>query len=633
MNNKKSLPLSAAALAVLCATSFLASANNQADQVVVSANRFEQPISSILAPVTVVTREDIDHWQSNTVIDVLRRLPGVDISQSGGMGQQSSLFIRGTESRHVLVLIDGIRLNQAGISGSSDMSQIPISLVQRIEYIRGARSAVYGSDAVGGVVNIITRRDNDGTTLNAGIGSHSYQNYNGSTQQKIGENTTVTAAGAYTHTKGFDLAPKEVSPRQYDKDGFLSKSLWLGVEHQFSSEIIAYARAYGYDNRTSYDVSEYAGVSVDTRKLYSRTYETGLKYHQGKYSSSLMGSYGYSKDYNFDPRKGQYSESANLDESKQYNIQWGNSYLLDKGNISAGIDYQRQSIEPSSYAMINEKQTLNNTGIYLTGQYAIIDSVTAEAAIRSDHHSEFDWHTTWQSGLSWEFYDGYKLVGSYATAYKAPNLTQLYAYSSSVYGTTLGNPSLKPEESKQWEVGVEGTTGPLFWQVNAYYNDINNLIAYKAGNPISSYENIGEAEIKGIEWVGEFETGIFHHQVTYQYVDPRNKKTDKVLERRAKQQVKYQLDWAIDKVDMGLTYQYIGSRYDKDFSQYDPSTNDFKSLKLGGVSLWDLTAAYPITSHLTIRGKIANMFDKDYETAYGYRTAGREYFLTGSYNF
>ncbi|WP_272656630.1 MULTISPECIES: TonB-dependent vitamin B12 receptor BtuB [unclassified Providencia] len=628
MNNKKLLPLSAAALAVLCSIPSLASGNSQSDQLVVSANRFEQPISSILAPVTVVTREDIDHWQSNTVVDVLRRLPGVDIAQSGGMGQQSSLFIRGTESRHVLVLIDGVRLNQAGISGSSDMSQIPISLVQRIEYIRGARSAVYGSDAVGGVVNIITRRDNDGTTLNAGIGSHSYQNYNGSTQQKIGENTTVTAAGAYTHTKGFDLAPKDVSPRQYDKDGFLSKSLWLGIEHQFSSEILAYARAYGYDNRTNYDVSEYAGLSVDTRKLYNRTYETGLKYHQGKYSSSLMGSYGYSKDYNFDPRKGQYSESANLDESKQYNIQWGNSYLLDKGNISAGVDYQRQSIEPSSYAMISEKQTLNNTGIYLTGQYAIIDSVTAEAAIRSDHHSEFNWHTTWQSGLSWEFHEGYKLIGSYATAYKAPNLTQLYAYSSSAYGTTLGNPNLKPEESKQWEIGVEGTTGPLFWQVNAYHNDIDNLIAYKSGYPTSTYENIGEAEIKGVEWVGEFETGILHHQVTYQYVDPRNKKTDKVLERRAKQQVKYQLDWAIDKVDMGLTYQYIGSRYDNDYSQF-PS----RRVKQGGVSLWDLTAAYPITSHLTIRGKIANMFDKDYETAYGYRTAGREYFLTGSYNF
>nr|WP_282556863.1 MULTISPECIES: TonB-dependent vitamin B12 receptor BtuB [Providencia] len=631
MNNKKLLPLSVAAIAVLCGISSLASANanNKSDELVVSANRFEQPLSSILAPVTVVTREEIDHWQSNTVIDVLRRLPGVDVAQNGGMGQQSSLFIRGTESRHVLVMIDGVRLNQAGISGSSDMSQIPISLVQRIEYIRGARSAVYGSDAIGGVVNIITRRNGDGTTLNAGIGSHGYQNYNGSTQQKVGENTTVTAAAAYTHTTGFDVEARGFSGDrvQPDKDGFLSKSLWLGVEHQFSSDIVAYARAYGYDNRTDYDAyyDKSADSQVDTRKLYSRTYETGLKYHNDKYSTSLMGSYSTTKDYNYDPKYGQYGTFSNLDESKQYNLQWGNNYLLDKGNISTGIDYQRQSIEPSSYTMISDKQTLNNTGLYLTGQYALIDSVVAEAAVRSDHHSEFNWHTTWQSGLSWEFYEGYKLVGSYATAYKAPNLSQLYAYSSSIYGTTVGNPNLKPEESKQWEIGFEGKTGPLFWQVNAYHNDIDNLIDYKYGYPISTYENIGKAEIKGVEWVGEVETGIFHHQVTYQYTDPRDKEKDEVLLRRAKQQVKYQLDWAIYDVDMGLTYQYIGSRYDK--------MGNGQRTKVGGVSLWDLTAAYPVTSHLTIRGKIANMFDKDYETAYGYRTAGREYFLTGSYNF
>ncbi|MBN6367239.1 MULTISPECIES: TonB-dependent vitamin B12 receptor BtuB [Providencia] len=622
MNNKKLLPLSAAALAVLCATSSLASANNQTDQVVVSANRFEQPISSILAPVTVVTREDIDHWQSNTVIDVLRRLPGVDISQSGGMGQQSSLFIRGTESRHVLVLIDGVRLNQAGISGSSDMSQIPISLVQRIEYIRGARSAVYGSDAVGGVVNIITRRDNDGTTLNAGIGSHSYQNYNGSTQQKIGENTTVTAAGAYTHTKGFDVEARGNTGGgpQPDKDGFLNKTLWLGVEHQFSSALSAYARAYGYDNRTSYD-----GTPADTRKLYSRTYESGLKYANGKYSTSLLGSYSHMKDYNYNYHNGRYGSGSVIDESDQYNFQWGNSYRLEKGNISAGVDYQRQSIEPGGYTMTSKKETVNNTGIYLTGQYALIDSVNAEGAVRSDHHSEFNWHTTWQSGLSWEFYDGYKLIGSYATAYKAPNLGQLYT--DNVAWNIKGNPNLKPEESKQWEIGLEGETGLLFWQLTGYENEITNLIDFTS-DPVtqtSSYNNIGKAKIKGVEWNGELQTGLFSHQLTLQYLDPRNEKTNKVLNRRAKQQVKYQLDWNIAAVDMGLTYQYIGSRYD---------TNEtYQRTKVGGVSIWDLTAAYPITSHLTIRGKIANMFDKDYETAYGYRTAGREYFLTGSYNF
>ncbi|MCW2257211.1 vitamin B12 transporter [Providencia alcalifaciens] len=628
MNNKKLLPLSVATVAVLCGISSLASANNQSDEMVVTANRFEQPISSVLAPITVVTRAEIDRWQSNTVIDVLRRLPGVDVAQNGGIGQLSSLFIRGTESRHVLVLIDGVRLNQAGISGSSDLSQIPISLVQKIEFIRGARSAVYGSDAVGGVINIITRRDNDGTTLNGGFGSYAYQNVNGSTQQKLGENTTVTAAGAYTHTTGFDVEARGNTGGhpQPDKDGFLSKTLWLGIEHQLSSEILAYARAYGYGNRTRYDgyYDKDAKSLVDTRKLYSRTYETGLKYHQGNYSASLMGSYSHIKDYNYDPRHGQYGQFSRLDESKQYNLQWGNSYQLDKGNISGGVDYEYQNIEPGT-AMANKKESINNTGLYLTGQYALIDSVTAEAAVRSDHHSQFDWHTTWQSGLSWEFYEGYKLIGSYATAYKAPNLGQLYANSSSIYGTTLGNPDLKPEKSKQWEIGLEGVSGPLFWQLNAYRNDIDNLIAYKYGYPISTYENIGKAEIKGLEWIGELDTGIFHHQLTYQYIDPRNKDTDEVLLRRAKQQVKYQLDFAVYDVDMGITYQYAGQRYD--FNE------NSKRTKVGGYSVWDITAAYPITSHLIIRGKIANMFDKDYETAYGYRTAGREYFLTGSYNF
>lgn len=160
------------------------------DDMVVTANRFKQPISTVLASTDVVTRDDIERWQAKSINDVLRRLPGVDIAQNGGPGQLSSVLIRGTESRHVLILIDGVRLNQAGISGSSDLSQIPVSLVQRMEYIRGPRSAVYGSDAIGGVINIITERETLGSTLTAGMGSNGYQNYGGSTQQKLGENTT-----------------------------------------------------------------------------------------------------------------------------------------------------------------------------------------------------------------------------------------------------------------------------------------------------------------------------------------------------------------------------------------------------------------------------------------------------------
>ena len=157
------------------------------DTLVVTANRFQQPRSAVLAPITVVTRQDIDRWQSTSVNDVLRRLPGVDIAQYGGMGQNSSISIRGTNASHVLVLIDGVRLNLAGVSGAADLSQFPVSLVQRIEYIRGPRSAVYGSDAIGGVVNIITTREKPGTELTAGVGSNGYQNYDVSTQQQLGE--------------------------------------------------------------------------------------------------------------------------------------------------------------------------------------------------------------------------------------------------------------------------------------------------------------------------------------------------------------------------------------------------------------------------------------------------------------
>lgn len=180
---------------------------------------------------------------------------GVDIAQYGGMGQNSSISIRGTNASHVLVLIDGVRLNLAGVSGAADLSQFPVSLVQRIEYIRGPRSAVYGSDAIGGVVNIITTREKPGTELTAGVGSNGYQNYDVSTQQQLGENTRVTLMGDYAYTKGFDVVAygSTGSQAQPDKDGFLSKTLYGALEHNFSDTWSGFVRGYGYDNRTNYD--------------------------------------------------------------------------------------------------------------------------------------------------------------------------------------------------------------------------------------------------------------------------------------------------------------------------------------------------------------------------------------------
>ncbi|UYA58479.1 Outer membrane vitamin B12 receptor BtuB [Pectobacterium sp. F1-1] len=201
---------------------------------VVTANRFAQPVSSVLAPTTVVTREDIDRWQAKSLNDVMRRLPGVDIAESGGRGQLGSMFIRGSNSNHVLVLVDGVRLASAGVSGSVDFSQIPMSLVQRIEYIRGPRSAVYGSDAISGVINIITERAQDGGVLNAGYGSHAYQNYDGSVRGHVSDNTVVSVAGSYEATHGYNVYPSSPWPADRDNDGYRSKSFWGSLEQRFS---------------------------------------------------------------------------------------------------------------------------------------------------------------------------------------------------------------------------------------------------------------------------------------------------------------------------------------------------------------------------------------------------------------
>jgi len=610
-------------LTALSVTAFSGWAQDGADALVVTANRVAQPANTVLAPSSVVTREDIQRWQAKSVVEVMSRLPGVDIAQSGGMGANSSTFIRGTESRHVLVLIDGIPLNNAGISNSPDLSQIPVSLIQRVEYIRGPRSALYGSDAIGGVINIITGRDTPGAEITASVGSKGYQSYDGAFQQVLNK-TKITLGGNYTYTRGFDIDAAD-APRQPDRDGFMSKSLFGSVEQQITDNLSGFVRGLGYDNRTAYDGYEHYDDNFmvdglpDTRQLYSQNWDTGLRYNQGIYQTQLVGGYGRSKDQNYDPSKGRYAPSATTDDVKQYTAQWMNTVTVGHGNIGAGLDWQKQKTQAGT-GYLDKGYDQRNTGVFLSAMQQF-DSVTLEAAARNDDNSNFGNHNTWQTSAGWEFIDGYRIIASYGTAYKAPTMSQIHSAS-------YGNPDLKPEESKQWEGGFEGLTGPVTWRVSGYRNDIDNLIS---SDPRTfRYYNVDKARIKGIEATAQFDTGPVGHQISYDYVDPRNAKTNEVLVRRSKQQVKYQLDTQVWDLDWNLAYRYLGTRYDV---AYDPNTFTSERVKMGGVSLWDLAVSYPVTSHLTVRGKIANLFDKDYETVYGYETAGREYTLSGSYTF
>jgi len=612
----------ASLLTALSVTAFSGWAqDSNPDTLVVTANRFQQPVNTILAPTDVVTREDIQRWQSKDLNDVMRRLPGVDIAQNGGIGQSSSLFVRGTEARHVLVLIDGIPMARAGIGNALEIGQIPVSLVQRIEYIRGPRSAVYGSGAIGGVVNIITMSDDERAQINAGMGSNGYQTYDGAINQRFGD-TMVTAAGAYQTTKGFNVQPDSTYADDSDRDGYRNKLFWGGVQHKFNDSVSGFFRGYGYTSNTDYDQGSggYAGGG-DESQNYTQSWDTGLNYHSGIYSSQLIANYQHLKNYNYNAQDGRYASSASLDNMEQRYIQWGNNVEVGHGSVSGGVDWKQEKLQ-SSGTSSTDVYKRDTTGLYLTGQQQI-NRVTLEASGREDHDEQFGWHGTWQTAAGWEFVDNYRATLSYGTGFLAPSLGQQFGAERF---SIASNPNLKPEESKQWEAGLEGLTGPIDWRLSAYRYEIDNLITYSK----TAYYNIKSATIKGVEWTGNVTTGPVDHHLTLQYIDPRDDETNKVLARRAKQQVKYELTGQVYDLGWNVAYQYMGQRYD---SAFDATTYASHTVKMGGVSLWDIGLSYPVTSHLTVRGKIANLFDKEYETAYGYQTAGREYTLSGSYTF
>ena len=299
-----------------------------------------------------------------------------------------------------------------------------------------------------------------------------------------------------------------------------------------------------------------------------------------------------------------------------------NHTFVGKHILSVGGDYMRDYLMSYQFTD-NGSHTQHTADAFAQFDWNPHRRFNLIAGLRFDYFSEARLsHFSPKIGVMYKVANC-SLRASYAGGFRAPTLKEMYMdfYMGNIF-MIYGNPNLKPEESKQWEAGLEGLTGPVDWRLSAYRYEIQNLIDYDN----NAYYNVKSATIKGLEWTGNITTGPVEHHLTLQYVDPRDDETNKILYRRAKQQVKYELNGQVYDLGWDVTYHYIGKRYDYD---YDNS----RTVNMGGLSLWDVGLSYPVTSHLTVRGKIANLFDKDYETVYGYQSAGREYTLSGSYTF
>ncbi len=601
------------------------------ETMVVTASRFEQSNAAILAQSLVVTKVEIEQLQPQSIVDILKTLPSVEIAQYGGRGQSVSIFVRGGSSAQVLILIDGIRVPSAAMGGV-DFNQFPINSIERIEYIRGARASIYGSEAISGVINIITQanKKEDTIELHAGMGSNGYYNSSVAISKPVAEKNHFKAVLGYESVDGYNVRPV-VGVNDGDAHGFKSYNALLGYQHQFNTHWSGLISTLAYANEAEYDNSAYEYVdpefgSPERHEMKVNRVEflgvnSKVNYSNDKFTSSLNSNYSSQNTYDF--IKGTDKNSSNnVTRVEQLYSGWLNSYQLTTDlMLGGGIDYRQDKLV-EAYGNANvpyqaEKNPRTNLGISALLQYQI-DSWLFESSARSDKNNQYGWHNTWQTAIGWDFFDQYQLTASYGTAFRAPTFADLYYPGSEV-------PGLDPETSKNIEISLQGYNYIFEWGITGYINDIDNMLIWYSDATNVNYgymQNIGKAKIKGIELALNFDTSIVQHQFYIDFKDPidRSEATEKPLALRSKKAMKWIASIEVNQWSFGTQYLYQGQRY---------SGSD----KLGAYSLWNAVASYIVNDSFKVNGKISNVFNQDYQTNIGYVAAGREFFISADYRF
>ncbi|OEC43469.1 TonB-dependent receptor [Aeromonas sp. DNP9] len=580
---------------------------------VITANRVEQPVSSVLAPVVVIDRAEIESRQVQSLPDLLKTLPGVQMATLGGRGHISSLFIRGTNSNHSLVLMNG-RPIAAMVAGTPDLSQIPLGNIERIEYIRGPRAAVYGSDAIGGVINLITKtsaKNGSETHLKGGAGSHGYGQGELKTVQSLGQKTDMNMLIGYERTDGFDVV---ANTKQPDRDGFASRNGQIGLNHAFNDAWSADFNAQGYDNLTDTD------GSTDQSRVQAFQYDGGLKFQGKDLISRLEASYGENKLKTWQEAKGE--ASGEPIHTGLTRFSWINSWSGIEGmNLTGGADWQREEMKSDSrsYGKTFSAPDRDNTGLFAVGSYRW-QALLWELSGRTDDNQQYGRHNTWSAASGLDIDENHNVRLSYGTGFKAPTFNQLYYPGSE-------NPTLKPEESKNLELGLSGRYSAWDWSVNLYRNRIDNLIYCLTSMSYTCNPKNTTADIKGVETEIGIDTGPVHHRLSYDYTRAKDKgNQDLQLLRRAKHKGSWIAETRFDATTLTTELLYVGKRYDNNWA-----TN--QRVELGAYTLLNLAASYEVTQQFTLGGRIDNLFDRDYAPAYGYASPGTEFKVTADYRF
>lgn len=581
----------------------------------VVANLVEQENVDTLAAVTVIDREEIERKQFNSLPDLLRTIPSISYVSSGGLGQSTGISIRGTNSNALLVLVDGQKVGSATL-GQTAFEHLPIAQIERVEVVRGPRSSLYGSEAIGGVVKIYTRKGiTDGVKPFASLTYGSHETYEANAGLNIQhDNSWATLNIAGLKTQGINSSTLK-EPQDLDKDGYKNASISLRAGHQFNDRLEISMNAlhvdgkYDYDNQDDWGAGAYTDTADVHAKIKQNVYGVNAKFKANNlWDTELKIGRSEDKSKHFD------SYPANF-ETLRDSVFWLNTLTLHPDHtIVAGIDYQEDKVKSSNTYLKNKR---NNVG-YFAQYLGSFDKLELQGALRFDDNEQFGDKTTGDATLGYHFNDSILAYVTYGTAFRAPTFNDLYYPNS-------GNPDLNPETSKNTEVGFKGQHDFVNWELNVFENKVKNLIAW-APNASGSWvpSNINQARIRGVEIVLDqnYDNISWNLNYTYQNPENRSKGVDgEQIAYRPKQIFNASLDYAIDQWTIG------GAVHAEDERKTGNKTNP----SLHGFALFDTRLSYQATPELAIQAKLANIFDVEHNTNNGYNQEGRTAWLTLRY--
>lgn len=571
------------------------------EPVVVTATRTESPMDKVLASVDIIESAELRRQPAADLGDLLRMRAGVEVARLGGPGQQTSVFLRGTESNHVLVLVDGVRINP-GTIGSAALQNISPELIERVEIVKGPRSTLYGSDALGGVINIITRRrTTTGATVQAGAGRHDSRS--ASLNAGLGGARGDASLGlSWIDSAGFPTRSGDSIDRGYE-----NLSLTAAARTDLGDVELG-MRAWHAEGTSEY--SDFFVTPVDQDFRNSAVALTAGFAPTEAWRSRITVAHALDEL--------EQNQAADYLRTRRWQFDWQNDIAVsEKHALTAGVIWQDEDADAESFGLPYAADTATSQ-FYLQDQMSFGGAQVLLAAGYTDHET-FGGHQTWNAEFGYALGNATKLTLSAGQAFRAPDATDLYGFG--------GHAGLDPERSQSYEASLRhDTAGGQRLTLTLFRNEIDDLIEFVVtdfGTFEGENRNVERARIDGIEanWRYESERWAAHVAATLQ--DPRDLATGERLLRRAGENFTLGVLRRFGASEIAVDLLYAGDR--KDFG--------FPPVTMPSYWLANLSASFAVNENWTMLARMENLLDEDYELARGFNTMGRSLFVAVRHEF